>query len=1118
MTLEKLLTSLGYDGSPCFLKRGDGAFESEFGYGHIFRRAQEPKDLKNPKPPRWQAVGVYGIREPGEKPGRFIPIVYVCTAKDEKAAGELHRLLWNQDVAPYIIVHTGTSIRVYSGFCYEPHAKSPEQQGVIAALNDFTNAQSIVDMFERCEIDEGRLWHDPRLRVDASRRVYHRLLASLRELDVDLQSGEKGLSKDVSHALIGKYVYLRYLRDRGILSPERLAKWDLKAEDIFGPKAKKSSLAALNEKLDEWLNGEIFPLPWHGINAPSSVQIQAVAGAFCGAEHSAGGTQGHLDFEAYNFAFIPIETLSLVYEQFLHSEDPNANQETTATKTKGRQQGAYYTPLPLVNFMLAELERQHPLQKGMKVFDPSSGSGSFLVQAYRLLIEKTFPYNKSKTKPKPSELRELLEDSIFGCDVDGDACQVTQLSLLLTLLDYVDPPDLTGPMHSFKLPTLCVTTNKEKLAAGHTPNLLKHNFFGIEALLGEAVVGKQGAKADWLKQGFDWIVGNPPWKTISPGKLGKNEAPVWEWMKDHAKTKPVGLNQAAQAFAWEAPRYLKSSGECALLLPAMGLFEEPSKNFRKNFFSTFQVHTVANFANFARILFEKRADVAAAAISYRLRAEDEDSETHESITVFSPFVVNQEATCPLKEGERGKLWSLSINASEVSYLEQREAASGSGLPWKLTMWGSPWDERLLRRMEKKWPSLGAIEGSQLTVAQGPELRMEAKRADLATDEDIEDIEETEDLEEEPEKEITEPCLELISKLSLEVKKLNRLRHIFTFPKTALPKNQKGFLRLRGGKAGLAVSKPPHVIVSAARNFAVYSDEFIIVPPRQIGIISCTQNKDFLKALSVFLSSDFAFYHQFFRSTQLGVQRGRATFESLRQMPIPLTHLSRDQLQEWTTLHGKLAKCQPRRMEGAKKKGKTKHGELKLGDIPESDDAELDGLLVQLNKLTADALGLTKEECSLIHDLVQVRYALNDGKRGDAAMRAPEPKELRAYAQALKDELDEFVGDEAERSHRITIISDERSAMIEIDFTKDLAAARKPSILDATHAEAKALSKARERLLGEDGARQWAYFNRNLRIYRGRKVYVFKPLNRFHWMQSAALTDASQIIAETLAGA
>ena len=40
-------------------------------------------------------------------------------------------------------------------------------------------------------------------------------------------------------------------------------------------------------------------------------------------------------------------------------------------------------------------------------------------------------------------------------DYDGDACSVTELSLILTLLDYVEPPDLeegNGPR--FELPSL----------------------------------------------------------------------------------------------------------------------------------------------------------------------------------------------------------------------------------------------------------------------------------------------------------------------------------------------------------------------------------------------------------------------------------------------------------------------------------------------------------------------------------------------------------------------------------------------------------------------------------------------------------------------------------------
>ena len=67
--------------------------------------------------------------------------------------------------------------------------------------------------------------------------------------------------------------------------------------------------------------------------------------------------QLHLDFQAYNFSYIPIETLSVIYEQFLH-QSVKKDKSTKKEKSKGREAGAYYTPIPVVNFMLNELEQR----------------------------------------------------------------------------------------------------------------------------------------------------------------------------------------------------------------------------------------------------------------------------------------------------------------------------------------------------------------------------------------------------------------------------------------------------------------------------------------------------------------------------------------------------------------------------------------------------------------------------------------------------------------------------------------------------------------------------------------------------------------------------------------
>jgi len=233
-------------------------------------------------------------------------------------------------------------------------------------------------------------------------------------------------------------------------------------------------------QLDNWLNGSVFPLDWTRKNAPQQHHLRKVAGVFAG--DTLGG-QLHLPFNAYDFSVIPVETLSAIYERFLHANEPKKK------TSRGKELGAYYTPVSVVNFMLEELDDKRPLKEGMTCFDASCGSGAFLVQCYRRLIENKVRED-GQTARRPRELRDILEQSIFGVDRDIDACRVTELSLILTLLDYVKPPDL-----------LPVSKYRHVLPDLHNKNIFHADFFDPESLW------ERGAH----KKQFDWIVGNPPW-------------------------------------------------------------------------------------------------------------------------------------------------------------------------------------------------------------------------------------------------------------------------------------------------------------------------------------------------------------------------------------------------------------------------------------------------------------------------------------------------------------------------------------------------------------------------------------------------------------------------------
>lgn len=1034
MRFEEFLHELGYSDSPFFLKKGTRSFSNAPSIGHILRAAAEPG---------CGLQGVYTLNDPDRPSSSRTPIVYVCKAGTEEEADNIHRLVWNQDTAPFLIVLTPKGIKFYSGFEY-----SSSGGGHLTNLLAFNDALDIAKQFHVNEINSGRFWKSWGRRSRPERRVNRRLLENLKTLDAYLQKS-CNLSRRTSHALIGKYVYLHYLRDRGILSDRKLESWGLEESHIFGFGASVKRLKTVVRNLEEWLNGNIFPMPFSGSDAPKSEHVQLVAGIFSGDDvFPTGERQLSLDFKAYDFSYIPIETLSVVYEQFLHVPQDDGT-------SQGKEEGAYYTPIPVVNYMLAEMEEALPLEDGVRVFDPACGSGAFLVQCYRRLIEKTYPHHAHTTVP-PIALRELLVGNIFGLDRDDDACSVSELSLLLTLLDYVDPPDLEDDKR-VKLPTL---RNK---------NVFDADFFDA---FPSALRNKK----------FGWIIGNPPWKKLNPRKLQGNDQPAWDWMRENGQDRPVGGNQLARAFAWRVTELADPDGQIGLFLPAMTLFDKQAADFRKRFFASVRLKSVANFSNLAEVISDGRFRVPAAAFFFAPRGNENPDWVEEAfVRVFSPLVANQETTRPEGSGERIESWCIVVNESEIRDIPYGEIRTGDGMPWKVAAWGSHYDVRLLRRLKRRFPSLSDVQDEGLlTILEGPALC-----STLVTKGENK----------------TEYRKELVGKNELNMSVVARLRHVFSFPPSTLRACDKHYLRLRSGRSALDVCRGPHVIVNVARTFAVYTDEYLIVPTRQIGIVSPSDDREFLKALSLYLSSDFAFYHQFFTATQFGVKRDVATLDALKQLPCPLVELDRSELERWSALHQRLTETTPRRV------GETDGHELSL--FP---DDGLDDLLIQLNNMVSDSLGLTERERALVSDFVNIRLELNDGEVGRGATRNPTPNEIKRYAKRLRRELDEFVGADSGYRHVVDIVFDQDTGMIRVDFVES----SRPIPVSAASADqptARALGATRDGLQEEIG--QWVYFNRDLRIHDGMKTYLFKPMQRFHWTESQAMVDAGEIIAETV---
>lgn len=407
MQLDEFLTAFDYAGSPNYIETN---IQHDPSIEPIFRSARKAR-----------IQGTYVIQtSPREQ--NILPVqpaVYLAELKTVEKAREIHRCLWNLGTAPFFVALLPHQIRVYTGFNY---SIKEENVGLINTVDqtDIETIKNTLNYLLAESIDSGLIWQEKAKFLETDKRVDVHLLKNLEKLDERLQ--KKGVSLTAAHGLIGKYVYIRYLRDRDILSDDWLKENEIDLNDVLSRHANLNGLSKLIKALEKQFNGNLFPLELEENAELDDDIVSLVASVFKGDDPVTG--QLHLDFEAYDFSYIPVETLSSIYEQFLRIQGED------------KKQGAIYTPEPLADYLIAEINSVKPLTIDMKILDPCCGSGIFLVLAYRRLIEQEL--QASNQIVTPDRLKEILLSSIYGVERNLDACYVTEFSLILTMLNYIE--------------------------------------------------------------------------------------------------------------------------------------------------------------------------------------------------------------------------------------------------------------------------------------------------------------------------------------------------------------------------------------------------------------------------------------------------------------------------------------------------------------------------------------------------------------------------------------------------------------------------------------------------------------------------------------------------------
>ena len=370
--------------------------------------------------------------------------------------------VWNEGVVPLLWVICPDKVEVYNGFA------RPMDKGDADAHRIRTFKQRGSDLREldtaagRLAMETGRFWQDSMSeRLNRNTSVDRLLLRDIARLARDLVNS--GVDRSDAQSLIGRSIFAQYLVDRQIVN-----------EDFLEATCGRSTLSEIlrqgpaSEHLFSWLrdtfNGDLFP--GNGDMA-DRLHLSRVAD-FLDAEDAT----GQRTLFPYQFNIIPVELISSIYEQFVQPESRAASE---AAETD-----VHYTRLSLVSLVLDEVLDE--CSGDETVLDLTCGSGVFLVEALRKLVEK----RAGDAPPTREMIRETLYEQVFGMDISGAAVEVAAFSLYLTALELDPHPEPPSDLAFERL-------------IGRT--LFAGDIWQERSALAQ--------KADGRK--FDVIVGNPPW-------------------------------------------------------------------------------------------------------------------------------------------------------------------------------------------------------------------------------------------------------------------------------------------------------------------------------------------------------------------------------------------------------------------------------------------------------------------------------------------------------------------------------------------------------------------------------------------------------------------------------
>jgi hypothetical protein len=598
---------------------------------------------------------VFGFYPGGVEQGNsFSPVLYFCCAETSEAAKEIHRLVWSQGVVPLLLIATPSALEIRRSLA------PPPETPIAVGWEEFEASPTVLppelNSLSGIALRSSIVWRD--FAIDRSARIDTALLDGIVQLSDEIAKLEPSLDRSTVHSIIGRFLYLYVLLDRNVIDHRwiesietnkgvqrcpSIASSIAQQEDTYSVWP-ANEVWSLFDAIDEVLNGAIFPISQKDRANVDEKILHLIHRVIRHGDRIHQGAR-QLSFLDVSFSTLRTETISAIYELFLALESGDQKSDD----------GAFYTPPYLVDYVLDEMDRISAFNKKSRVLDPAAGSGIFLVGAFRRILERSLPKGKWAKRHLQTS-RKLLENNIFGIERNPQAANVCRFSLYLTILDYFKDASITE---------LKKMSGDEKVFPPLLDNVQSRDVFEVDV-----------SKSSFSKR-FSHVVGNPPWGTIGESATRTNvkhserrserfkEAigPAAQFYDNLDKNDfPVSNKRLSELFIWKIRQdFLAKNGAMGILISTRSFVGRSSLAFPNAFAKQFKVIGIANLSHFRYRLFS-----AARSPTIALFAVNSEPDPMDEVWVYSPLLSSQ----PI--GEKGHLWSIIVNSVDVEVHRNRD--------------------------------------------------------------------------------------------------------------------------------------------------------------------------------------------------------------------------------------------------------------------------------------------------------------------------------------------------------------------------------------------------------------------------------------------------------------